>query len=214
MLKILSYQRHYLCACWVARIPLSYSVAGGAPSAQWQDVGAAPRVALPINLWPTRRGEGDSPKLSVLSCQFTEKRRVPQGPPSDDEDGVPQSTFPLCLAHPAGGPGDGGSLVLTCESWRVYQFSNSRRSRETRKVPQVRFGNLGLRVSDAFWVEALLRQRGSAFHYLQLLPPVATVEDGACARPLRAGIGKSPRRDGISPGRVRGDAGACTSADQ
>jgi|SRR5271157_2684554 len=100
MLKILSYQRHYLCACWVARIPLSYSVAGGAPSAQWQDVGAAPRVALPINLWPTRRGEGDSPKLSVLSCQFTEKRRVPQGPPSDDEDGVPQSTFPLCLGHP------------------------------------------------------------------------------------------------------------------
>src|SRR5271157_1085278 len=59
----------------------------------------------------------------------------------------------------AGGPGDGCSLALTCESWRVYQFSNSRRSRKTRRVPQVRFGNLGLGVSDAFWVEALLRRR-------------------------------------------------------
>jgi hypothetical protein len=62
----------------------------------------------------------------------------------------------------AGGPGDGCSLVLTWESWRVYQFSKSRRSRETRRVPRVRFGNLGLGVFDAFWAEALLRQSGSA----------------------------------------------------
>src|SRR5208283_865718 len=100
MLKILSYQRHYLCACWVARIPLSYSVAGGAPSAQWQDVGAAPRVALPINLWPTRRGEGDSPKLSVHG----EEKSAPR-PALRRRGRGPTINFPFMSGPPGGWPG-------------------------------------------------------------------------------------------------------------
>jgi putative transposase len=47
----------------------------------------------------------------------------------------------------AGDPDCEFRLVLTWESQRVYQFSKSRRSTETRRVPQVRFGNLGLGVS-------------------------------------------------------------------
>src|SRR5208337_718349 len=101
--------------------------------------------------------------------------------------------------HPgsvADGPGDGCSLVLTRESWGVYQFSKSRRSRETRRVPRVRFGNLGLGVFDAFWVEAVLRQGRSAFHYLQMLLAVASARDDACTRAVCAGVGKGPRRNG------------------
>jgi hypothetical protein len=70
-------------------------------------------------------------------------------------------------------------------------------------VPKHKLEILGLGGAwgcDAFWAEALLRQRRSAFYYLQLLPAVASVEDGACARPVCAGVGKSARRDGISPG--------------
>src|SRR5208283_3930448 len=67
----------------------------------------------------------------------------------------------------------------------------------------------GFGVSDAFWAEALLRQSGPAFHHFQLLPAVAAVEDSACSRLVCGRVGKSPRRVGISPGRLRADARAC-----
>jgi hypothetical protein len=40
---------------------------------------------------------------------------------------------------------------VTWEPWRVHRFGKFRRSIEKRRVPQVRFRNLGLGFCDAFW---------------------------------------------------------------
>ena len=62
--------------------------------------------------------------------------------------------------------------------------------------------------------EALLRQRRSAFYYVQLLSAAAVVEDGACARPLRGRVGENARRNEVSSTRLCGDAGARAFIDE
>ena len=87
-------------------------------------------------------------------------------------------------------------------------------------MPQVRCWNLGLGVDvsfrgvgDAGGAEALLRQGGFAFYYVQLLSAAAAVEDGARTGHLRERVGKGARRDGVSSAGICGDAGACASLD-
>jgi len=67
---------------------------------------------------------------------------------------------------------------------------------------------VGLGQHDAAGVEALLREAGSAFSNVPLLPKIAAVGDAASAGCVCAGI--ESRADGtrIPSGRLRGDARA------
>lgn len=69
-------------------------------------------------------------------------------------------------------------------------------------------------VCDARRTEALLRERRSAFHYVQLLSAAAAVEERARAGHFRERVGESARRDGFSIDRLCGDAGACASVNE
>src|SRR5208337_423448 len=98
---------------------------------------------------------------------------------------------------------------LSCQVNRIYQSRIFYGSIEKRRVPQARSWCLGLGVSDGRGIEALLRQRRFAFHYVQLLPPPAAIEDGACAGHFCARTCSSKNRDGLLFDRLCGDAGAC-----
>ncbi len=50
---------------------------------------------------------------------------------------------------PAGGPGDACGLVLTCESWRVYQFSSFRRLARVIRVVWCKHASYGEYTSSA-----------------------------------------------------------------
>jgi len=73
-------------------------------------------------------------------------------------------------------------------------------------------GSLG--VCDADRTEAVLRKRASAFHHLQLLPAIASIENQPRARCICTGISEAPRADGFSLDRLCSNARACALADQ
>src|SRR5207248_1798901 len=60
--------------------------------------------------------------------------------------------------------------------------------------------------------QALLRLRTPAFHHLQLLSPAAAVGGAAPARSVFGRAGNHPQAVHLHSDRVRGDAGARTSA--
>jgi hypothetical protein len=69
-------------------------------------------------------------------------------------------------------------------------------------------------VDDAGGIEALLRQRSSAFHNVQLLSAAAAVEVGTGTGLLRERVGEGTRGDGVSSAGLCGDAGARASLDE
>lgn len=69
-------------------------------------------------------------------------------------------------------------------------------------------------VCDAGRTKTLLRERPSAFYDVQLLSAAAAFEDGACTRHLRARVGESARRNGVSSAGFCGDAGARAPVDE
>ncbi len=121
----------------------------------------------------------------------------------------------------AGGPGAEKYCLCGWASRREYHCGTSRGSIERRRVPQVRFLNLGLGVDvavrgvgDASGAQALLWQGRFAFCYVQLLSVAAAVGDRARAGYFRERAGESARRDEISFDWLCGDAGACAPVNE
>jgi hypothetical protein len=83
-----------------------------------------------------------------------------------------------------------------------------------RRVPHSRFLRVGLGVSNAERIEALLWQRTSSLLDVQLLPAAATSRDHPCQKRFRPRVVESPKRNGIPIDRLCGDAGTRTSSDE
>jgi hypothetical protein len=73
---------------------------------------------------------------------------------------------------------------------------------------------LSAEIADADGTQTILWQGSSSLYYVQLLPAAAAFENRAGAGRLHERAFEDSGRDGVSPGRVCGDAGACSSAGQ
>jgi REP element-mobilizing transposase RayT len=132
------------------------------------------------------------------------KRRKLANRPASFSQSTQRLIIVIALAESAGDP-DWGELIFvdmgTVERISLRYFSGKYREAEGapgsffEPGPWVDVAFRG--VCDASRIEALLRQRSSAFHNVQLLSAAAAVEVGAGTGYLRERVGESTRGEGV-----------------